>query len=202
VNDITGNRYGMLVVIKKSHKNTETRWLWECLCDCGNTTYAAKNALDYGAKKSCGCIVGKNHTHGMRSSPEYSSWLAIKSRCLNHRNKDFARYGGAGITICQSWHAFEVFYKDMGPRQEGTQIDRIDNTKGYSKNNCRWATPKQQACNRRHSKIWNIKGILFDSAMDAAIHYGVSDTTIHRWCKGGDRTISRPDCHCEGRYLL
>jgi hypothetical protein len=90
------------------------------------------------------------YKHGMSSSPEFVVWDAVKQRCLNENSKDFPRYGGRGITIDPSWvNSFEQFYLDVGPRPEGTTLDRINNSLGYTKSNVRWATPKEQANNRR-----------------------------------------------------
>lgn len=80
----------------------------------------------------------------MVHSKEYNSWRAMKRRCLNKNAANFKRYGGSNITICPAWLSFENFFSDMGVRPDGTTLDRIDNTLGYFKENCRWATIKQQ----------------------------------------------------------
>ncbi len=79
----------------------------------------------------------------------YKSWENMKQRCFNQNNDAYERYGGRGISVCDSWLAFANFLDDMGPRLEGCTLDRIDNEKGYSPDNCKWSTPKQQANNRR-----------------------------------------------------
>lgn len=91
-----------------------------------------------------------NTKHGMRDSVEYKTWVSMKQRCLSSTHAQWPDYGGRGVTVCAEWIAsFETFYADMGARPPGTTLDRKDNALGYNPANCRWATPQQQACNRR-----------------------------------------------------
>lgn len=96
-------------------------------------------------------------THGKSKEPTYSVWSGMLNRCRNPNSPKFYSHGGRGITVCDKWLEFEEFYADMGDKPEGCSLDRIDNSKGYCKENCRWATPKQQARNTRANKIltWN-----------------------------------------------
>ena len=204
--NIIGQRYGKLVVLSASHQNKEKRWLWLCKCDCGNIKTYPNNTLDYGKRMSCGCEANRKPglKHGMRYTKEYRTWHGIKDRCLRKNSKDFSRYGGKGIDISREWEkSFENFFKDIGfapsPKH---QIERINTLRGYSKDNCLWATAKQNSCNRTSSKIWIIKNEKFESAEDAAKFFNVSDVTIHRWCKGGNGTLKKPDCNCYRRYSL
>ncbi len=117
-----------------------------------------------GRTKSCGC---KSHamtgatfvTHGMAGTPTYKIWLGIKKRCLDPNSKSFERYGGSGIKICDRWMNFEPFFADMGARPSSKHsIDRIDNDGNYEPGNCRWATIKQQARNRKNTLFATIDG--------------------------------------------
>lgn len=143
--DITGNRYGKLVVIEdiKSFKGRKKSL---CKCDCGNVKLIRVDALKSGATSSCGCIL---EYHGMTKTLEYKIWDSMRQRCTNKNNKKYDYYGGKGITVCDEWMtSFEAFYRDMGPRPSlKHSIDRIEGNKGYYKDNCRWATKKEQSNN-------------------------------------------------------
>lgn len=127
--------------------------LWQC--SCGKTCTVIISRVRNGYTKSCGCLSAEiskkvNTKHGKRNSPEYSSWQAMVNICHAKTSKDFERYGGRGIKVCDPWRrSFESFYEHIGPRPKGTTIDRIDPYRGYEPGNVRWATPKEQARNRR-----------------------------------------------------
>lgn len=90
----------------------------------------------------------KARSHGKVGTGAYTSWYAMKARCTNPKNKSYESYGARGITFCAEWKTFENFFADMGERPEGTTLDRIDGTKGYSPDNCRWATYSEQRSNQ------------------------------------------------------
>lgn len=146
---------------KKS--NNRIYGLYECFCGKVFSCYV----YDVGRKhtKSCGCLSKEIHkkrltTHGKKHSLEYVCWMNMRQRCNDKKTIGYLNYGKRGITVCDTWqNSFEAFYKDMGPHPgKGYSIDRIDNNKGYSKDNCRWATRKQQNNNQRSNRIITFNG--------------------------------------------
>ena len=134
-------------------------------CDCGAARVVQLSHLRAGSTKSCGCLrkqlaprrgqtsrYKNQHGHaGDGGSPTYLSWYAMKQRCFNQNHENFPYYGGRGITVCEPWLRFENFLADMGERPGGKTLDRINPDGIYEPDNCRWATPKEQAGNRRAS---------------------------------------------------
>lgn len=157
LNDLTGQRFGRLLV--KHHLefiNHKTYWI--CLCDCGREVKGRSDQLLSGNTRSCGCLFveaskkAKFKKHGLSKSPIHHIYRNIKDRCNNPKNKNYHLYGGRGIKISEHWlgeNGFINFYNDMGDRPKGTSVDRINNDGNYEPGNCRWATTKQQANNRR-----------------------------------------------------
>lgn len=149
--DITGQRFGRLTAIQFSHfDKSGTHWLFRC--DCGSEKVIKGNVVRRGNSTSCGCLW-RPHSHKLKgiASPTYVVWMGMKARCGNPKATDYHLYGGRGIKVCQRWLKFPGFLEDMGVRPEGTQLDRIDNDKGYSQDNCRWVDDphKKQGRNRR-----------------------------------------------------
>jgi hypothetical protein len=126
-----------------------------CKCECGNIKNITLSNLK--TSISCGCKKNKFLKHNMVNTPEYRSWRAMKSRCLNSNHVAYKNYGGRGITIYNEWiNSFESFIKDMGKRPTIKHtLDRINNNGNYEPSNCRWSTPKQQAKNRRKKEVSN-----------------------------------------------
>jgi hypothetical protein len=110
----------------------------------------------------------------------------MKSRCNNPSNTEYAAYGGSGISYCQEWEHFANFLEDMGERPTGTSIDRIDGTKGYSKDNCRWATDMEQVLNRKTTRLVFIEGLGHVTASDISRITGKDRSTIWSWITKGN----------------
>jgi len=156
--DHTNKSFGLLTVLSYSHKYRRKHY-WNCLCKCGIISKVETSSFVIGKTKSCGCLKKKGKekltTHAKSHLSEYHIWQSIKARCLNKTNHAFHQYGGRGITICQEWKmSFLNFYNDMGPRPSPDHsIDRINNMKGYTRSNCRWADQRQQCRNKRTNLV-------------------------------------------------
>lgn len=158
-----GQKFGRLTVLEYSHTDNNRNSHWKCKCDCGNIVIVDSHSFKRGHTKSCGCLKketdGKSATtHGKCKTKEYKIWQAIIQRCTNFNNEEYHNYGGRGIIICKEWLNFKNFYKDMGEKPQGMSIDRKNNDKGYSKENCRWATYKEQGNNTRRNKLIEYNG--------------------------------------------
>lgn len=159
-NDHKGKKFNRLTVIEYSHMDKNNGAMWKCLCDCGNESVVATSRLSKGLTKSCGCLrleeANKSNTsHGQTNTAFYWRWAAMKNRCKDTGNPT---YGGKGIEYTPEWESFEVFYKDMYEGfSEELELDRIDVTKGYSKDNCRWVSHNENNYNKNKQSN-NISG--------------------------------------------
>lgn len=163
IKDLTGKRFGRLVVIEREAANDKFRYSqWRCLCDCGSQTIARSGSLRSGHTTSCGCLrrdnmikLGYDRKKYDSDSRLYHIWQGMRSRCFNANHKRYMDYGGRGITVCEEWeNDFQAFYEwaIANGYDDKLSIDRIDNDKGYSPDNCRWATAKEQNNNKRNVK--------------------------------------------------
>ena len=188
-------KYGKLTVVSDAYKNPKG-WLVKCVCDCGKTKEAYLYKLKSGHTKSCGCLrkealANSTRTHGMSNSAEMRIWTGIKTRCENPACKAYPNYGGRGIRISPEWRSFKDFIRDMGLRPSSKHsIDRIDNNKGYSKNNCRWATRFEQAQNKRTTRKYNFNGKTL-SIPEWSLITGVKAATLHKRINIDNWTIEK-----------
>ncbi|MEO6305967.1 MAG: hypothetical protein ABIP51_22665 [Bacteroidia bacterium] len=171
---LVGKKFGRLLVLKRIGsigKNAN----WECICDCGNSKTSTTKHLMGGNTNSCGCIFieynksAKVHgftKKGTKQITEYYAWSSMKDRCLREKHPAYDRYGGRGIKICKRWlNSFKNFLDDMGYKPEKhLTLDRIDNNKGYYKENCRWASKDIQNSNRKNTPLIQYRGVLLTKA--------------------------------------
>lgn len=202
--DLTGQKFGRLMVIEKAEKPPHSRdrhSYWLCRCECGNISRVAADKLKNGSTRSCGCLkaeldteriktYGKpNLKHGLCNSRIYNIYNHMISRCYKKNDRKYKDYGGRGITVCSEWRdSFQRFcdWAMANGYTDELSIDRIDNNNGYSPDNCRWATFKQQANNKRTNKTVTIKGETMTIAQ-AAEKAGVSTQTMWWRVENGKR---------------
>jgi len=151
IKDFSGSRFGKLLIVS-FNKRTKNIYKWNCICDCGKKVIVDIGDLKRGHTKSCGCLHKK--LNGLCNSREYHSWRSMVYRCHYKDSISYKNYGAKGIKVCNRWRtSFLNFLEDMGKRPDGTTLDRIDTSGNYCKDNCRWATWKQQGRNRSNNHI-------------------------------------------------
>jgi len=164
-----GDRFGRLLVLARIKGDR-----WAVVCDCGTFADGRTDRLRTGRHQSCGCLQREvaarvfratktrhgHYSHG-KETPDYHLWRRMISRCHDPKDANYFKYGARGITVSEQWRSsYDQFIADMGHRPNASMsIDRIDNNKGYEKENCRWATKLTQSRNRRHVKPVTIRGV-------------------------------------------
>ena len=156
--ELIGLVFGNLTVVRIDTENKKRLTKVICKCSCGNTTSAYASNISMGKTKSCGCGQTSHFIkHDMYGKKIYRVWGAMIQRCTNPNDPHYDRYGGRGISVSESWRDFANFYKDMGD-SNGLTLERIDNSLCYSKENCKWATRKEQTRNRDVTAIYEAHG--------------------------------------------
>lgn len=164
--DLIGNRYGRLIVVSKCTYKKNNKSVWKCLCNCGKTTFVVTDKLTTGRTKSCGCLqqecrnkIGeRTKTHGLSKTKTYKTWLGMRERCNNKNHHEYLNYGGRGIKVCKRWDSYINFLNDMGEKEEGMSLDRINVNGNYEPTNCKWSTWIEQCNNKRNNRHVFING--------------------------------------------
>lgn len=196
MNDLTGQQFGRLTVIRRDGSNKWRISLWLCRCTCGNEKIVVAGNLNRGDTKSCGCLQKETrkingyrtvHGHSQKGkvTGEYISWCNMIQRCINPKHKYWKNYGGRGITVCDEWRcSFPNFDRDSPNWKQGLTIERKDKDGNYCPDNCRWATRKEQARNKRNSLYVPYKmkqQLLIELCEEHNIPYKLVWDRIHRY---------------------
>lgn len=176
--DLCGRVFGRLTVISDTGKRSPRgNKVYLCRCECGEKCEAMTTALTRGSKKSCGCYHRdsarygpKAVKHGMHATRTYKTWMAMRHRCISPNDTSYPYYGARGVEVCERWlSSFSDFYADMGERPRGMTIERIDSNGNYEPGNCKWATAREQAANRRNGVYVQYEGARINMAEFARV---------------------------------
>jgi len=189
-----GQKFGKLLVSSLIDERSHGQKVYSCICDCGNVTIVLSANLKKGNSKSCGCsrkitcgnrMSQLNLRHGETGTKLWRSWKSIVERTTCVTSFNYSRYGGRGIGIHQDWLQYENFATYIGPPPtEKHSVDRINNNKGYEPGNVRWATPKEQAANRKSNVYIVLNGEKMILSTAAKI-LNISKSTASRWALQG-----------------
>lgn len=182
--DLTGKKFGNLIVMKRINNNKRGEAVWECHCKCGNIVYTTSGSLNSGNTQGCGCKSKetaklrsiKNH----KDSRLYKVYHWMKQRCYDKNNKQYKNYGGRGIKICDEWLSDYTKFYDWAVNngyEKGLTIDRKNNNGNYEPNNCQWVTQKVNNNNRR-SSIYLSYGGKTQTIYDWSIETGINHFTL------------------------
>ncbi|WP_392355831.1 hypothetical protein PSR14_31170 (plasmid) [Bacillus sp. A01H] len=168
--DLTGKKFGRLIVIGSNGTDKYYKLFWKCKCDCGKNVSVRGDRLKSGNTKSCGCLnaelvkkraAEKSIMGRVKEERLYRIWQSMKQRCYDKNSCEFERYGKRGITICEEWTSNYYAFKEWAIQNgysNSLSIDRINVNGDYTPENCKWSTPKEQANNRRNSWFLVYKG--------------------------------------------
>lgn len=209
VRDYSGKKFNSLTVISYAYFDGELH-RWNVICECGRKFLMASSKVSYGKQKSCGCLAIGAHkksvtTHGQsrainsRPTRIYTTWVSMIDRCANPDSSSWKNYGARGIKVCAEWLSFETFYADMGDPAPGMSIDRIDVNGNYEKSNCRWATVKEQANNRRTNRFIEHNGLTRTVSEWAEVLHLTKNTLLGRLNRGmsAERALTAGDMRAD-----
>lgn len=187
--DLTGLIFGRWTVLQQAEKDKNGKLMWFCRCDCGTERIVDGNHLRRGATISCGCYkMEVLLKHGMARTSIYQKWGAIKQRCYNKDCENYKHYGARGITICDEWNEFKSFmeWALQNGYSDDLEIDRIDNNKGYSPDNCRFSTRSDNLNNRRNTVLIEIEGVT-KPLMNWVREYELNENTFRERVRSGTK---------------
>lgn len=192
--DIAGKTFGRLTALAPTGESRKNQGrMWKCSCSCGGVTEVAVGVLNYGGVVSCGCyrvehgaVLGRRRAkhgegHGHKTK-EYRAWTSMNERCNYPRHPSYPRYGGRGIKICAAWKDYRVFLSDMGRAPVGYSLERVDVDKGYSPDNCKWATVKEQMNNKTNTPYITLDGVR-RKAVEVAVELGITQDTLSSYIR-------------------
>lgn len=200
ISEYVGKKKNHLTVLcVAERKPTDREWKIHCLCDCGNAIDITPSQFKRGVVKSCGCLRNSFclNKKGHSNHPLYHVWLQMMYRCYKRTSKNYEKYGGRGIKVCQEWHDFLEFVRwsdSVGGRPDGYSLDRIDNNGNYGPSNCRWATMKVQNTNKSDNIVIKYNGVS-RTLSEWAEHLGIKWVTLHnRYVRGWsiERMLTEP----------
>ena len=187
--DLTGRRFGKLIVIYRIENDKYHNAQWLCKCDCSNETIVPSNRLKSKNTRSCGCLrTFHNYRCRNINNKTYITWKNMIQRCYYTKHHRYKNYGGRGIKVCKQWlkpkgQGFLSFLKDMGEKPEGLTLDRIDNNSNYCLENCRWDTYETQSRNTSKNILITINSrtmCLKDWCVELNINYKTMHKKIRR----------------------
>ena len=192
--DLTGQQFHYLTVLSRAENTAQGKTQWLCRCTCGKEVVVPSKNLRKKRypTKSCGCmmrtLISKaNRKHGMAHHPAWGVWHSMKQRCTDPNHPAYRNYGGRGLTVCNRWlESFEAFWDDMGPTwKKGLDLDRIDNNLGYSPENCRWTSRRENCLNRRNTRFITTQWWILPLSVASELS-GIGKTTLlyrldHGW---------------------
>ncbi|WP_140398241.1 hypothetical protein [Blautia sp. An249] len=203
--DLTGQKYGRLTVLKCEGTIGRRRMMWLCQCDCGKQVIVQGTHLRSGHTKSCGCLNAEkissvNYKTGLCRTKLYYTYCNMCNRCNRENNSEYSDYGGRGITVCNEWIGVDGFlnfsnWALSNGYYDGLTLDRIDNDKGYSPDNCRWVDKFVQANNKRNNHFIKVNGEV-GTVANIARKYNVDYWNLLHYSKGG-QNCKYPDLRIE-----